>query len=120
MFSLFSGRGFFTKWTVPKADAELFDQYEPCIGMFQVYRCLIFVFFLASNHSAMGKMSKDDWVAASSCDGLLFLWPVPENLPENRTQNRTPPVVRPSVPGGRIGSSLRNAWVSPPRGDWCW
>jgi len=50
---------FFTKWTVPKADAELFDQY-------------------------------DDWVAASSCDGLLFLWPVPENPPENRT----PPVVR--------------------------
>lgn len=37
------------------------------------------------------KKSKDDWVAASSCDGLLFLWPVPENPPENRT----PPVVRP-------------------------
>lgn len=63
-------------------------------------------------------------MAASSCDGLLFLWPVPpeslpekrtenlpekreenlpENLPEKRTENRTPPVVRPSLPiGGKV------------------
>lgn len=47
---------YFTKWTVPRADLESFDQY-------------------------------DDWVAATSCDGLLFLWPVIEG-------DRTPPVVR--------------------------
>ena len=62
------------------------------------------------------KKSKDDWVAASSCDGLLFLWPVPEN-----PENRTPPVVRPIGARGKVWKfPSKCLGFSTGRGDWCW
>ena len=75
-------QGFHTKWHVPAPDLELWEElntHAAWQGM-------------ASGSGCISAFEADqaDWVAATGCDGFLFLWPV---LPGNRV----PPVVRPGL-----------------------
>ena len=78
-------QGSIVKWHVPKADMDSFNDHAARHSIRSAGR---HGHLYLNQTLAASAASEEDWVAATGCDGFMFLWPV---IPGNRV----PPIVRP-------------------------